>query len=718
MRNLLALLLAFVSSATAGAQAPKLVAKPDAFQTLVNPACSHCRDEAKRRADELKPDDRVLCWTRGYSEGGAIPYRFFLHPYRVISDTYGVFVLDPDAGFARGFAPSLDFRFHGWRNGVMVMSHKDGTLYSCLTGIAFDGPRKGDQLAPVATLTSDWGHWLKTYPQAVAYRMFDKYQPVDLPAKESGDSVLSRGAVNDALPAETQVLGVRVGSAARAYPVETLAKQGLVLDQLDGRDLAVVWHAPTKAAAAYHPVASPPKKGEPRTLTLKRDAKNPDAPLVDDQTGSRWDVAGRAVEGELQGWTLEWADGVQVKWFAWSAELPHTTRYTGAKTDPQPKAKADVKEAIKEIAGTAEFLKAVPKKFATLTSVDVAKRRVTLLADGDKEAVDWPLTPDAEVKIKGWWGRLDDLNPGGARVWAWFKVDRAKKAVAVFMLADSLSEQDIHGDGLPVQSMDDDFVVLKRSKDRTLQFKRSECRYVRDTKAAPLDELKPKDRVFVDHVDKASGVQTLLLDRASFESLRSGQKAAQRSRWIADGLPGTLGFLHVYSGEADLLVDHEGARWSRSLQPGDKIEIVADPPIKAVVKAVTAQRERTQVRVVANSFDLADLATGQRLRMRMATPANSVDADVFPADIDRVRTKEERIDWFLANIYCVCGVTGDVCTGHFYTLASCNPNGCGAPNATRALLARKIDEGLTNRQIFQHLLDQRGPLLLRPHLLP
>src|SRR5712692_8046232 len=124
---------------------PKLVVKPEAFQTLVNPNCSHCRDEAKRRAHELRNDDRVLCWIRGYSDGGAIPYRFFLNSYRVISDSYGVFVYDADAGFARGFGPSYNFRFHGWRNGVMVMRHNDGTLYSCLSGIAFDGPQKGSR---------------------------------------------------------------------------------------------------------------------------------------------------------------------------------------------------------------------------------------------------------------------------------------------------------------------------------------------------------------------------------------------------------------------------------------------------------------------------------------------------------------------------------------------------------------------------------------------
>src|SRR5262249_39622916 len=85
---------------------PPLVMKPDAFKTLVNPDCSHCKDEAKRRAGELKDEDRVLCWvrdTKGQYNGGAIPFRFFLNPYRVISDSYGVFVYDPDAGFSRGF---------------------------------------------------------------------------------------------------------------------------------------------------------------------------------------------------------------------------------------------------------------------------------------------------------------------------------------------------------------------------------------------------------------------------------------------------------------------------------------------------------------------------------------------------------------------------------------------------------------------------------------
>jgi len=341
---------------------PTVIARPEAFKTLVNPACSHCVDEAKRRSKELKDSDRVLSWIRGYSDGGAIPYRFFLNPYRVISDSYGVFVYDPDAGYARGFAASYDFSFYGWRNGVMVMKHKDGTLYSCLTGVAFDGPKKGARLQPLPTLVSDWGYWLKHYPGGVAYNMFEKYQPIELPREINEDSRKSRGPVDKRLPADELVLGVWTGKTAKAYPLDRFAKDGFVMDEVDGEPIVVLWEPRTKTAAAYKPVAqqprkflgprpdktgvSPPNPGTPlpegspalppRKLTLQLAGKPGDGQYVDKETGSRWDIAGRAVEGELKGWTLIWLESTQVKWFAWAAEYPESSIYPAKEPGARP----------------------------------------------------------------------------------------------------------------------------------------------------------------------------------------------------------------------------------------------------------------------------------------------------------------------------------------------------------------------------------------------
>ena len=329
----LALLVALVPAVPVGAEGPKLIEAPAAFPTLVNPNCSHCKDEAKRRQGELKDDERVLCWIRGKYDGGAIPFRFFLNRYRVISDTYGVFVHDPDAGFARAFAPSLDFTFHGWRNGVLVMKHKDGTLYSALSGRAFAGPKKGSRLEAVPALQSNWGWWLKRYPDTVAYHLYARYKPEAAAAQPNASSLRSRGKADPRLPAGERVLGVVVGKEARAYRIADLKKAGVIRDRLGDVALCILYHEKTAAAAAYDAVAVRGKQGADRAsnVTLEADTTDRDAPFVDRKTGSRFDVTGRCVSGQLKGRLLRWLDGTEVKWFAWAAEYPQTTVYAGKK---------------------------------------------------------------------------------------------------------------------------------------------------------------------------------------------------------------------------------------------------------------------------------------------------------------------------------------------------------------------------------------------------
>jgi hypothetical protein len=652
----------------------RLVAKPDAFPTLVNPNCSHCVDEARRRAGELKADDPVLCWTRGYSDGGVIPLRFFLNSYRVISDSYGVFVYDPDAGFARGFAPSYHFTFHGWRKGVMVMRHMDGTLYSCLSGVAFDGPRRGDRLQCIPTVMGTWGAWTECYPHAVAYQMHDKYRPVPLPTAENLDSMKSRGPVDRRLAADERVLGVRMGNRTKAYLLK--AWDGLLVDRIGDDSLVILGDGPS--AAAYKPVArqprkfkgpnpnqdgvSPPDAGTllpvgaqelaPRTLSLRICQ----ASILDNETGSQWDAAGRATTGELKGWTLEPIDAVVCKWFAWAAEYPDSEVH-------QPPPQPDPNAKIKDIAGRAEFLRLLPKPFATLIAIDARAHTVTLRPDGEMIAKVWAVEPDAEIKVKGWWGRLDQLYPG-QRVWAWLKLDRQKNPVSVVMLADELSEEDMHGS-----------LSAERNSD-------------------------PK------------------LSPAEIDERRAEQKVWLCERWQTDGLPGTLTFHHVFSGELEVTLDHEAIQWGRSLVVGDVVHLTADPAIKAVVKTVTPWRERTVVRLVVGELEASELKIGQRVGVKMQRPSADVLNSPYPLDIGRRTEKAARVEWFLASIYCTCGVKRDVCTGDFYTLASCNPNGCGMPQHTRAEIAALIDQGKTDQQIWDGLLKERGSLMLRPHLKP
>jgi len=329
----------------------------------------------------------------------------------------------------------------------------------------------------------------------------------------------------------------------------------------------------------------------------------------------------------------------------------------------EPPTPAEANKKVKEVAGTAEFLRLLPKPYATLKGIDPKARTLTLLLDGEKEAKTWPLDADAEVKVGGWWGRLDQFQPGD-RVWVWLKLNRKKAPISVVMLADEVTEFDMHG---------------------SLRQKKAE---------------KPK------------------FAPAAVETKRAAQKTWLRKRWAEEGLPGTLTFHHVFSGELELTLDHEAMRWGRSLNAGDTVHLQADPPIKAVVKALGPWRERTVLRLVVGELEASELQIGQRLALKMTPPPDSVEASVYPPDMGRKRTRAERVEWLLASTYCTCGVSKDVCTGHFYTLASCNPNACAMPNHRRDELGKMIDRGMTDQQIFDELLKEAGPLVVRPHLMP
>jgi hypothetical protein len=384
--------------------------------------------------------------------------------------------------------------------------------------------------------------------------------------------------------------------------------------------------------------------------------------------------------------------------------------------DQKPGAeKKTLNDKVKEIAGTAEFLRSVPKYFATLKGVDAPQHRVTLLLEGENLAKVWSLAPDAEIKRAGWWARLNELQVND-RVWVWFETDRHQQARAISMLCDELSEQEIHGGGVVLESFQANEIVVKPAvgKNRSIRVDKTEI--FRGAAKAKLEEFKKGEKVYV-QTTTLQGAR-LILDTVAFAGRKEEQKAALRKIWTEQGLPGAVVFLHRFSGEMDLMLDHEGMRWARSLKPGDAVRLQTPRPIPSVVKQVKPWRERTEVRLVVAAADLGDLTVGQRLALHMSPPAAEVEQAQLPPDLDRPRTRVERIDWFLASMYCPCGVNGDTCTGDFYTLASCNPNACGMPNVMRQAIVAKIDKGLTDRQIFEELLKEQGPDLLRQHLRP
>jgi hypothetical protein len=118
-----------------------------------------------------------------------------------------------------------------------------------------------------------------------------------------------------------RVLGIpaREGTGGIAFPFLELDAGPTVMEAVhwtfDGEPLVVLWDGEAEAAAAYRTEVD----GQTLTFTVEEDR------IVDQETGTAWQVDGRAISGPLEGQRLEpLARAYVAFWFAWNDFQPDT----------------------------------------------------------------------------------------------------------------------------------------------------------------------------------------------------------------------------------------------------------------------------------------------------------------------------------------------------------------------------------------------------------
>lgn len=318
-------LVVVLGQATGGAEPGNALAETiklldKRISPITEPPCSYCSTQHMKSL--IRGDDRVISWLRADHNGGAFPIRLFLAGPRVVNDTYGLFFYDPDGDYVAAYEKDYGYEFHGWRNGVMVVKGEDGTLWSALTGKALEGPQKGKKLTRIPSLVTNWNYWLMLHPESTTYDLFDgkKYPSTPLSKAMSKEASTSIKRVDDRLKPNTDILGIEFANSQRAYPLPTGKSRACLSDEVDGESIAVFWYGHTKTAVAFNRYVNG------RTLTFYADEISPEsAPFKDKETGTRWTIAGRGIDGPLRGQELTWAKSIQCRWYAWASEYPKTT---------------------------------------------------------------------------------------------------------------------------------------------------------------------------------------------------------------------------------------------------------------------------------------------------------------------------------------------------------------------------------------------------------
>ena len=137
-------------------------------------------------------------------------------------------------------------------------------------------------------------------------------------------------------PKERVVTLGEQGGEAISFPYTELRKTGVAQLDFKGQPLVVLWTPGALSAMGDTIIDDSEDVGstgvfsstvDGQTLTFTRD-DGEDAPITDSETGSTWDITGRAIEGPLSGSVLEPVPHGDHFWFAWAAFVPETTIWT------------------------------------------------------------------------------------------------------------------------------------------------------------------------------------------------------------------------------------------------------------------------------------------------------------------------------------------------------------------------------------------------------
>ncbi len=151
----------------------------------------------------------------------------------------------------------------------------------------------------------------------------------------SAQPFLFRGELDDRLFPTDRVLAGLIGGEAMAYPFAILSEEVVINDTVGERAVVAFWQPGATSALDQSSIDDSRDVGMAALYNRDLDGEvltfsvDDDGIIRDDQTGSRWNVFGTAVEGDLSGSQLRQELAFPHFWFAWVAFRPETRLFSG-----------------------------------------------------------------------------------------------------------------------------------------------------------------------------------------------------------------------------------------------------------------------------------------------------------------------------------------------------------------------------------------------------
>jgi hypothetical protein len=219
------------------------------------------------------------------------------------------------------------------RSDLVMWDRQTESWWQQLSAEAVVGELTGTRLKVLPSQTLSWADFRRIHPggdvlsrDTGAQRDYGStpYVGYDRPDSEP---FLYGGETDDRLPPKERVVAIFTEDETVVVPFSRLKREPVVQTEAGGRPVVVFYKRGVESpfdepsitgsrdvgtAAAFRP------RVDGRRLSFERR----DEGFVDRQTGSRWDIAGRAVAGELAGERLAPVRHDQQFWFALAAFVP------------------------------------------------------------------------------------------------------------------------------------------------------------------------------------------------------------------------------------------------------------------------------------------------------------------------------------------------------------------------------------------------------------
>ena len=231
------------------------------------------------------------------------------------------------------------------RNSDLIMwDRQTDSWWQQITGEAIVGELTGTKLTFIPAPMVSWADFRDATPDGLLLSRETGIPRNYNSAPYSGYDTLGNtpflfsGQIDPALDAMERVVGLESGENAVAYPFSVFESVPIINDTVGGQDIVIFYVSDTISGfsgfgtsdarvVGSTGVYDPNLDGQKLTFKIESDR------IVDEQTGSVWNILGEAVEGELAGKRLEAVVHANHFWFAWSAFFPdsdlRTAEYFG-----------------------------------------------------------------------------------------------------------------------------------------------------------------------------------------------------------------------------------------------------------------------------------------------------------------------------------------------------------------------------------------------------